>query len=118
MTTQTDVQRFDRLCDVMAEAVMETPDAELMAEPGAAEDAEKSRAIIKNAIRQAAHDHGDWMDWQKGEAWVHDGWQYEAEMLDGSLKIVTAEVYGAEEVSLHDGADYLDDNTVSRIRRL
>jgi hypothetical protein len=64
----------------------------------------------------AAHDSGEWMNWAAGEAMCHDGNSYMAELVSGEVKVVYAEVYGEGEVSLSDGSDYLDDDTVSRIR--
>ena len=54
--------------------------------------AARTRKVVDRAILQSAHDRGDWMGWQIGEAWVHDGGTYEAEMVYGTHQMVTAEV--------------------------
>lgn len=42
----------------------------------------------------------EWMDWQKGGAVIHDERLYEAEMRDGSTKIVRGVVVSAGEADL------------------
>jgi hypothetical protein len=119
---KNNAERLDNLADAMVEDLLSMSDEEIAAEAvedgvDMAAEAARTRKVVGRAMRQAAHDRGDWMNWQAGEAWVHDGGTYEAEMTDGTRQIVTAEVYGAEEASLLDATgEGIDDHTISRIR--
>lgn len=55
---------------------------------------------LDRAEAAARHDAREWMDWQNGGAVIRDERLYEAEMRDGSTKIVRGVVVSAGEADL------------------